>query len=459
MPSRLLSAKMLIAMPSRKSGFTLIETVVGSAVLLILFAAIASIFQTSISILGSTRVKKVAQLIAQEKIEIAHNISYPNLGTVGGIPPGILEQEEVITIDNQNFTVTTNVFFIDDPFDDIAPIDSTPTDYKRIKINVSWTGPFAGSGPVTMLTDIASDSIESDVGGGTLQITVFDANGNTVPNADVQIIASTITPPINLNTTTNGDGLVSIPGSPACSSCYEITVSKAGHTTDRTYGTDEVTNPTKPHGTILEGETTPISFAIDIPSQVNFKAVRNASFGYSPFAGVQMRVHGSKEIGRTALDVPIYAYDSFITTGFGGAITTSNLTWDTYTVEIPPGSSIDFAGSWPFSPFSLLPGTTGSFSMVVVAQSDPTLLVTLLDNTQSAIASASIMLRNDLLGYIATQSTNAIGLIDQSQSFFTGLPVTTSPFDLEIDAFGFELIQTQATISADTIESYTLTPQ
>lgn len=446
-------------MPSRNAGFTLIETAVSSAVLIIFFASVASIFNISLSTLAATRVKKVAELIALEQLEVIHNIDYEDLGTVGGIPAGVVEPEEIRVIDNQEFTINTDILFVDDPFDDVAPTDDTPTDYKRIRVNVSWNTPQNSINQVTMLTDIAPDFIESADGGGTLEITVFDANGNVVPNADVSIVASSTVPPVNINTVTNNEGVLSIPGTPACSSCYEITVTKSGYTTDRTYSTAEVANPAKPHATVLAGAVTPTSFAIDNPSSVNFRAVRSAAFSYAPFSNARFRVYGTKEIGTTALDEPVYLYDQEIVTGTGGLKTVTGLVWDTYRVEIPTGSSIDMAGSWPYNPFSLLPGTTGSFSFVVVGQSDPTLLVTLLDNANSAIASASIELKNSSVSYIATQSTNPIGVIDQSQSYFSGIPSTIEPYDITIDAPGFNSIQTQATISGDTVEAFTLTPE
>ena len=90
----------------------------------------------------------------------------------------------------------------------------------------------------------------------TLSILVFDSEGIPMPGANVNIVADSVSPQVNLDIITDSFGRVLLPGAPECNECYQITATKAGHTTDRTYGTSEVTNPSKPHQSILEAEVT-----------------------------------------------------------------------------------------------------------------------------------------------------------------------------------------------------------
>jgi hypothetical protein len=75
--------------------------------------------------------------LAQEKIEVVRNMPYENIGTVGGIPPGVLPQTETVTINNLAFEIKTTIVYIDDPFDGLSPDDLLPTDYKRVSIEIS----------------------------------------------------------------------------------------------------------------------------------------------------------------------------------------------------------------------------------------------------------------------------------------------------------------------------------
>ena len=222
-------------MTKSSHGFTLIETVVAIGVFSIFFAAIAFIIQQVLVNVGTSRVRTVALALGQEKMETIRNLPYANIGTVGGIPNGPMLPTENVTINNQTFTVTTSIQYIDDPFDGLAPTDTIPADYKRVRIQITWGGVFPSRSPVTLVTNVVPKGIESNPGGGTLYIQVVDSLGAGVGNATVQITNTTVTPNINLSTLTNSNGNVTIPGAPACVSCYNITVTKAGYSTERTY--------------------------------------------------------------------------------------------------------------------------------------------------------------------------------------------------------------------------------
>jgi len=272
-------------------------------------------------------VRALAAQVAQDRIELAHNVIYDNIGTVGGIPAGTLPQTETITMGGQTFQIQTSVVYIDDKGDEIAPADPIPTDYKRVRVEVTWDGAYSPGQSVVLWTDIAPKGLETMEDAGTLAKMAFDSTGKPVENATVTIVADTTTPPVNMTTYTDSLGMVMLPGAPIGIESYQITVTKSGYTTDRTYGSSEVTNPLNPHATVLEGLLTNVSLAIDRPSTLAIRTVRDITSGYAWFQGVRVKVQGTKEIGRTATDDPVYKFDQDVITGTGGLVNLSNLEW------------------------------------------------------------------------------------------------------------------------------------
>lgn len=440
---------------STHKGFTLVETLVGSAVLFIFFAAIAIILQLALRSLAESKVRTVAATLASSRLELAKNLPFAQVGTVGGIPPGNLDASEVLLLNNQNFTITTTVVYIDDPFDGVAPADTLPIDYKRVKISVVWDGPFAPETPVIASTDVAPKGLEVISGAGTLFLEITNSLGQGLANANVSIEAPTLIPPIDLDTLTDEQGRVMLPGAPKCIECYSISVTKTGYSTDRTYSSAEVTNPAKPPASILEAQVTHLSFTIDQLSTLTLRAVRNQAANYAPFQGVQMKVTGSKEIGRTATDDPVYKYTNNHVTGFGGVVTINNLEWDAYTIELPTGS-VDMAGSWPFSPLLIAPGVTSDFTMVVQAATPNTLLVRATLGDGSPIASASVQLKNLTSGVVATASMGVAPHPDIAQAFFPNL--SSAQHLLSIIAAGYEEASASVSIVGDKLETFILNP-
>jgi len=441
-----------------KHGFTLVEVLLAVAILLVFFSAITVISSISVELIGRSKIQAEAVRLAERRLEEAQNLPYADIGTVGGIPDGFFPQSEDVFVNGVTFTLQTQVLYIDDPFDTLSPSDTTPTDYKRVRVSVDWGGALAPQQPLVMLTDISPPGLESDLGGGILSIHVFNASGQSIANADVSVRADTLVPPVNLNTLTDAQGKVDLPGATPCIECYEITVTKSGYTTDKTYSRTQVTNPSQPHLSVFASQTTESSFTIDTVSMMTFKAVRSKQFNFNPFQGVQMKVRGTKEIGRTAQNDPVYKFDQLITTGTGGQVTVNNMEWDTYYVTLPSGSSVDKTASWPFSPFSLLPGSNLTFTLVVEASSPNNLLMMIRDNFQAPIASASVTLRNDLVSYIATKSTGLSNDPDRAQVFFANTPATNEAYTVTIISPGFIDVVNQATISGKVEDNYLLSP-
>lgn len=273
------------------SGFTIIELLISISIFFIVGASIYGLFNWSIKTLTNSKAEVEAITIANHKIEMIRNLSYNNIGTVGGIPNGTIPQTETEIKNNVAYIVKNYVKYYDDPFDGLAPADTLPTDYKIVQITVSWTN-FWGEKSTNLSTIIAPKGIETNAGGGTLIITVFNANGQPIENVDVYIKNDILNPPILINTRTDSFGRISFPGAPAGSG-YKIVVSKNGYSADQTCSVDPIgtgcsasegnPNPTKQDATVLEGQVTEISFTIDLLSVLNIKTV-NQNFPTSSLA-------------------------------------------------------------------------------------------------------------------------------------------------------------------------------
>lgn len=402
-----------------KEGFTLIETVTSLGVLLMFFTAITVIFQLSTNLVGEARVRMIAASLASERLEQVRNLSIEEVGTVGGIPSGVLPQTASVELNGQTFNVATTVVYIDDPFDGQAPTDLLPYDYKRVKVSVSWQGAFASINPVVMFTDVVPNGIETVEGGGTLMISVNNSSGEAVANAQVSIVNNEVTPNIDLVINTNNQGKVLLPGAPACNNCYQIQVTKPGYTNDRTYSSSEVANPLKPHYSVLEADLTSTTFAIDPISTITFVTTGSRANNFPPFTGVQFLLEGTKIIGYDTLDQPVLKYSKQLVSAAGGRVTVTNLDSDTYSVTIPNPSSVDLSGSYPVSPFSLSPGSNVTFTLATEASTANNLLVIGTTASGQLIATASATIKAGV--YIATKSAGLATNPDRGQVLFGNL--------------------------------------
>jgi len=251
----------------RNSGLTLIESLIGIALLLIVFISIFVLIQLGIKLTSQSKARISATTLANQKLELARNLPYNEVGTVGGIPAGSIVESEIIVRNNIAYTVKTTVVYVDDPFDNTFPDDPLAWDYKTIRVKVSWSE-FLG-GEIFFQTDIAPKGVETTSGGGIISILVFDANGQLVPRADIQIENQEVIPPISANYETDDQGRLFVPGAPACNDCYKITATKNGYNSERTYAIGEeirgqtMAEPNKPFLSIIEGQLSEISFSID----------------------------------------------------------------------------------------------------------------------------------------------------------------------------------------------------
>lgn len=243
----------------RSKGLTLIETLVGIFLTLIVFLGIFGAYQLGLKVIIQSRNKIVATQLANGEIEKIRNLPYGSVGIIGSFPSGSLSQFSASRQNNVDYQVERRVDYVVDALDGlVSPADDCPNDYKKVEIKVSWSGRF--SGQVALITDMAPASLAEECSetGGILQVSVFDAQGLMVASPLIEVKNPATNQVVKNATPLSGRHYFSL--SPAT---YKVVVSKAGYSQERTFGTEEVTTPEKPHPIVLEGELIPLSFNVD----------------------------------------------------------------------------------------------------------------------------------------------------------------------------------------------------
>lgn len=263
-------------------GSTLIDAIVGAALMIIVFVGLFGVIQLALQTVGSGKARTGALALAQEQVEYLRSLPYTSVAVVGGIPAGSIPAEENIVLNNISYTRRTFVQFVDDDADGVGAADtnSIQADYKLAKVTVSWDmrGVEQSS---SLITTIVPKGIETLDGGGTIALAIVDAIGVPVEGAEISITNDATDPTISIGTFSSIDGLAYFPGAPT-STAYYIVVTKDGYSTDQTYNAS-LANPNPNPGTltVVEDTITSATFRIDQLSELtvrSFDEIRSATW-------------------------------------------------------------------------------------------------------------------------------------------------------------------------------------
>jgi prepilin-type N-terminal cleavage/methylation domain-containing protein len=364
----------------RQEGFTLVETLVATAIFVSISVSIYAGFVNILKIMNIIRTKNVMTSIANEQFEIVRNLSYSNVGTVNGIPSGIIPQSKTVNRDNKVFTVETVVRNFDDPFDGTfsgTPKDISPADMKLVELTITCTSCDDNLAPISFTTRVAPKNLETASVDGAIVIKVFDASGSPVSGANVNVVNSSLTPAVNINDETDINGIYTIVDAPPSVGNYQIIVTKDEYSTDRTYktgGTGNPAHPTKPNLTVVVQQISQMSFTIDKTSTINFSTINNQCVATPNF---DFTLSGSKLIGTNP---NIIKYSNSFATDSGGILTLPDIEWDTYNIA-GADSTEDIIGTNPLLSLGVNPNVEQDLQIITAPKNGRRLVVVIRDQS------------------------------------------------------------------------------
>jgi len=416
---------------NNKKGFTLLETLVGSAIFLLVALSGYKAFGVLMDAVTVSRAKLSATTLANEKFEIIRNLPYVDVGIPGGLPPGKIPRTETIIKDGFSFNIETTIRNTDDPFDGTiggSPNDTSPADYKLVDLDIMCSNCKIFS-LLKFTTLITPHALEITSTNGALFIKVFDTAGIPIPNTAVHIVNTNTNPDTIINENTDNTGWIKIVDAPPGINAYNITATKSGFTTDQTYPIGGIAGatPINPDATVVIHQVTQADLLVDRVSSLNVSTV-DALCVALPNIGFSLT--GTKLIGTPV--VLKYPTQNF-TTNTSGIYGFSNLEWDTYTAKLT-SSSYDLVGTTPLPSFAISPNENKTLQMIVIPHIDKALLVSVEDSSGNAIDGATVRLQKS--GFDETKTTNSLSCATHGQVFWNGL--VGGIYTLTISKTGFQ---------------------
>ncbi len=368
---------MRILFRRERRGFTLVELLVTIAVFGLVFGGLIASIQFTMKLISISKAKTTALSLANERLEYIRSLAYDGIGTVSGIPGGPIPQNSTTTLNGITFHERVLIRYVDSPDDGTgaSDINGILADYKEVKVEYSWPSA-TGTSTIFLLTNIVPKGIETTAGGGTLTVNVFDAGVQPIQGASVHVYNDTTTSTIDVTQFTNADGIVMFSGAPAAAN-YEITVTKAGYSTDQTYeATTTNPNPVTPHVAVIESTVSTMNFQIDELSNLRVRTIEPVTYGTWSDSFDDMSKIGSMAdtvlaSGNVELAGGAGAYVPLGTVYATGTTPSPTIGWHhaEWSASLPVATSltvrvyaVDAGGGYTIIPDSALPGNSAGFT-------------------------------------------------------------------------------------------------
>jgi len=361
-------------------GFTMIETLVGVALLIIVFAGIFACYRLAMKVIGLSKSKTTAVSIANAQIEKIRNLDYESVGTKNASLPfalGDLDMNSSQTVGGNTFDVLTQVKYVSDTADGSGSSDTCNLDYKKADVTVSWGGSYQGS--ITITTNIAPKNQVQEMQscqsqpGGVLTVTVFNNSGMLVASPGISIYDADTNNLITSATPISGShSFLLTPDT------YRVEVTKTGYSSARTYSASELAVPDSPNPAVLVGDEVNMSLSIDQASVITVDGISpTGQDNYSDSYDDQSKISESNNIqilsGNLLLSGPLYSLSGY---AVSNPISPANLVaWEEliFDDERPAATAINYqilyndGVNWVLVPDSDLGGNSVGFTLSPVS--------------------------------------------------------------------------------------------
>lgn len=249
-----------------RTGFSLVEVLVVLGISVMIFGALFGSVQYTLRVISNSSAKLSALSLANDRMEYFRSLPYDDVGTISGIPAGTIPQNSTTVLNGIEFNERVLVEYVDDPADGVLTSTTTdsngiPSDYKRIKIEISWTM-YEQSDQISLVSNIVPRSIETTAGGGTVRVNVLDADSTFLSGAEVRLVNNTVSPAVDVTRYSDTNGVALFSGAPAASD-YQVFVTAPGYSTDQTYEASvDNPNPIVSPFAVLESDISTVTFQI-----------------------------------------------------------------------------------------------------------------------------------------------------------------------------------------------------
>ncbi|MFA5926288.1 MAG: prepilin-type N-terminal cleavage/methylation domain-containing protein [Parcubacteria group bacterium] len=425
---------------NKEKGFSILEVVAAIFIFSIVTITIYGSFSAGLNSVAQSKHRVSATELANEKMEIIRNMSYADIGTEGGVPGGILPQEETVWKSNQKFSVRTAVIYVDDALDGVAggdPNDEITKDYKEARVEVIWAGISWGKG-VTLVSRFVPNGVESESGGGTFVLNVIDSTGQGISGVEAHIVNNEANPQVNITTQTDSSGSILMAGMPAGDRNYEIGISKDAYESVSTLPPypDTAYDPTDTHGSVEEGG---LSSKTIISDQTGTITITSEDLNSNLIPNMDFHLAGGRIIGTTR-ETPVqsvFSYNQDTATDGNGTLTLDDMSPGNYTVNFTEAGYTLIGTEAPLLHFSLAPGQILSVTLLVVNNGINSLITSVTNPiTKEPVSGASVRVF-DGAGFDQTLITGDSGRVYFPPNLDLPVTMNSGPYSIEVTAGGY----------------------
>ncbi|NIA25666.1 MAG: prepilin-type N-terminal cleavage/methylation domain-containing protein [Gammaproteobacteria bacterium] len=170
-------------------GFTLVEIAIASAILGVVIVMTVGPISSGLNLLNKSSLVTIASNLAQGRIEEVRSLSYADVGYVSGLPSGVLQQTETVTIRGLDFTVETDISYfgsinagqdvIPQGGDGVEGHYDSGIDFKQVTVTVSRAQ--SGFDPIKITTIIAPPSLAAGESTGNITVNLVKVEPDGLP--------------------------------------------------------------------------------------------------------------------------------------------------------------------------------------------------------------------------------------------------------------------------------------
>lgn len=419
-------------------AITIIEALVALSIFSIVIVSFYVVLTNGMNYIIQSRDRVQAVALANQEMEKLRNLAYEDVALVGGIPSGLIVQEESISLGSREFSVEREVFYRDDADDGLFPDDLVPDDYKIVKITITWSEEDERK-KTELVSRFVPSGLESEGDGGFLSVNVVDYSGNPVSDVDVNLYNDDVSPTIDLDVETNDSGNLLIQGAPASAESYQITLSKSGYEAVQTYDP----HPSGPFAPVDEHATV-VADTLNEKTLVMSEVCDIEIISSDPFGNAFNEVNYDLEGGRrlNTDEPPVYNYSDSVESDEDGSVELENVSGGTYSITLDPSESDYifwkvFQHNNSYNQFDVTPGDSITVNMLVLDTEADALFIYVEDKKEKIpIEGASVTVTNTDLEYDVTLTTDKFGY-----AFFPeiedDLLVNGETYEIEVTADGY----------------------